>query len=433
MIDALLDYIELLESRFWANVGLPFIVFCGAYLTLKTKGFQFVTLFKVKTFFMDLVADAKTSEHGTNPIKLYFASIGGMVGVGNIVAVVSAVTIGGPGGVFWMWIASFCGMLIKYSEIYLGVTHRVRNNMGGFDGGPMYYLKKAFPSGIPSMIAAFLLSLYSIEIYQFTVVSDTVSYTMNIDKNIVVGVMLVLIFAGALGGISRLANICTAVMPVFILVYLIICITVIYGNFSSFMAIIPEILKSAFTGHAAIGGFAGSTFLFTAQNGIARTVYSGDIGIGYDSIIQSDTKARHPEKQARIAIIALFTDTTICTLSCLVVLVTGFWCYPDMPESEMINKAFATYIPYSEYVVMTLIFIGAISTVTGYMVVGQKCAQYINPRFGRAVFLIAAFSAFIIFAFYEQTKILKLMSVIGGLLMICNLSGIVRLRKDLKF
>ena len=433
MIDALLDYIELVESKFWANIGLPFIVFCGAYLTIKTRGFQFVTLLKVRQFFGDLIADAKKSKYGTNPIKLYFASIGGMVGVGNIVAVVSAVTIGGPGGVFWMWVASFCGMLIKYSEIYLGVTHRVSNGSGGFDGGPMYYLKKAYPSGIPSMIAALLLSLYSIEIYQFTVISDTVSYTMNIDKTLVVGVMIVFIFIGALGGVSRLANICTAVMPVFIVVYFVICFVVIYGNFASFVAIIPEILESAFTGHAAVGGFAGSTFLFTAQNGIARTVYSGDIGIGYDSIIQSETKARHPEKQARIAIIALFTDTTICTLSCFVVLVTGFWCYPDMPESEMINRAFATYIPYSEYVVMTLIFIGAVSTVTGYMVVGQKCAQYINPRFGRIVFLILAFVAFIVFAFYEQTKILRLMSVIGGLLMICNLSGIVRLRKDLKF
>lgn len=433
MIDALLDYIELIEATFWANLGLPFIVFCGAYLTIKTKGFQFVTLFKVRQFFGDLIADAKKSQYGTSPIKLYFASIGGMVGVGNIVAVVSAVTIGGPGGVFWMWVASFCGMLIKYSEIYLGVTYRVSNGSGGFDGGPMYYLKKAFPSGIPSIIAALLLSLYSIEIYQFTVISDTVSYTLNIDKTLVVGIMIVFIFIGALGGVSRLANICTAVMPVFIVVYFVICFVVIYGNFSSFLAIIPEIFESAFTGHAAVGGFAGSTFLFTAQNGIARTVYSGDIGIGYDSIIQSDTRARHPEKQARIAIIALFTDTTICTLSCFVVLVTGFWCYPDMPESEMVNRAFATYIPYSEYVVMTLIFIGAMSTVTGYMVVGQKCSQYISPRFGRLVFLIVAFVAFVVFAFYEQAKILRVMSVIGGLLMICNLSGIVRLRKDLKF
>jgi AGCS family alanine or glycine:cation symporter len=433
MIDHLLDFIEILDDKFWKNIGFPIIILTGIYLTIRTRAFQIRTLIRVKKLLTDLINDSKQSERGTNPIKLYFASIGGMVGVGNMVGVVSAVTIGGPGALVWMWVASFSGMLIKYSEIYLGVTYRVQNSTGGFDGGPMYYLKKAFPSGIPSMIAAFLLCIYSVEIYQFTVISDSISSSLNLNKVYVVSGLLILIFAGALGGVTRLANICTAIMPVFIVTYLIISFIVIWEHFSAFSEMIPVVFQSAFSGHAAVGGFAGSSLVLAAQNGIARTVYSGDIGIGYDSIIQSETRVRHPEKQARIAIIALFTDTFICTLSCLVVLVTGSWTLVGYNESQMIYRAFGISIPYANYVVMVLIFIGAISTITGYMVVGQKCAKYISPRFGQAGFLVFALCSFVLFAFDEQTRVLKIMSITGGMLMFCNLMGIVKLRRSLKF
>ena len=433
MIDTLLDCIEIAENLFWQNIGFPLLIMCGLYLTIKTRGYQFKTLIKIKSLIIDLINDSKHSERGTNPIKLYFASIGGMVGVGNMVGVVTAITIGGPGSLLWMWIASFSGMLIKYSEIYLGVTYRINNDKGGYDGGPMHYLKAAFPSGIPSLIAAFLLCIYSVEVYQFTVVSDEISRNLSIDKTLVVAGLIVFIFLGAIGGVNRLANICTAIMPVFIIVYFVISFIVIWGNFEELLRMIPIVIKSAFTSHAAVGAFIGSSVVLTAQSGIARTVYSGDIGIGYDSIIQSETKAQNPEKQARIAIIALFTDTLICSLSCLVVLVTGNWSLPNLTGTEILTKSFGGFIPYVDYVMMVLIFIGAMSTIIGYMVVGQKCAKYIHPKFGQIAFLIFAICSFAIFAFYDQTRVLKLMSITGGLLMFCNLIGIIKLRNHLKF
>ncbi len=438
LIDSFLSKIftilTCIDEFFWSYIGFSIIIAFGLYFTIKTKGFQFSILRHPVRVVRALMGTGK-NQAGTNPLALYFASIGGSVGLGNVVAVVTVLTIGGPGGIFWLWVAAFAGMLIKYCEIYLGITHRVKNQRGGYDGGPMYYLSHAFGVRWLPLLVAFLLCIYGVEVSQFLILTDTFTDAFGVDRHWVILVLLGLVFYGGLGGVSRLAKICSIMMPPFLIAYIGMCSWVIIDQWDVFMQYAPSILSSAFSGHAAIGGFAGSSFIMAAQYGTSRAVYSGDIGIGYDAIIQSETRVQQAAQQARLAIFSLFNDTIICTLSCLVVLVSGLWCAENITfkPSEYVAHALSAYFPNVEWVMAGVFFLVGFTTIMAYFVVGLKAARFISPRLGERIYLIYAFFAFIFFSYYDQTQVMLLMSVSGGLLMLCNLSGIWKLRNEIPF
>jgi alanine or glycine:cation symporter, AGCS family len=431
-VDQFFKYLNFVDNLFWGYIGFVLVISVGVFFTIKTKGYQFIILFKVVDNFREVFRAAKGKERGTHPLKLYFASIGGMVGIGNMVGSVTAISLGGPGALVWLWVASFLGMLIKYSEIYLGITYREPSDTGGYNGGPMYYLKHAFKGKTIPIIVCILLCIYGAEVYQFNILVNTVTTFTAINKTIVVILLLSIILYSSLGGVSRLSNFCTALMPPFLLSYLVMCGWIIYLNYDELIKILPVIMSSAFTGHAAVGGFAGSTFVMVAQQGISKAVYSGDIGIGYDSIVQSESKVEQPEKQARMAIFALFSDTFICTLSCLVTLVTGAWKTNLLP-SEYVKVAFGNYFPHIDLFMVLLFFIAASTTIIGYLVIGLKCAKYISDKWGEQIYIFYSVFVLVFFAYHSQTKVILIMSVSGGLLILLNLIGVLKLRKKVRF
>jgi alanine or glycine:cation symporter, AGCS family len=432
-IDNLFNILSIIDNFFWEYIGFSLILLVGIYFTFKTRGYQFRTLTKLRRYLKDLHASAKGEESGVHPFRLYFVSIGGMVGIGNIVWIVAVVTLGGPGGIFWLWVASFAGMLIKYSEIYLGVKYRVANGKKGYDGGPMYYLQAAFKGKFLSIAVCILLGIYGVEVSQFLIMTDSVSGTLGIDKNLVIAFFLVVVLYCAIGGITRISNLATVIMPPFLMLYIAACIWIIYLNSGEFFSMLPIIFKSAFTGHEAIGGFAGSSLFLAAQLGTSRAVYSGDIGIGYDSIVQSETKVKDAEKQARIAIFALFSDTFICTLTCLVVLVTGLWTAEGLQPLDYMQNILSSYFPNSDLLLTALIVIAGVSTTIGYLVIGLKCAKFLNKDWGEKIYLVYATFAYIVFSHVDQSKVILVMTISGGLLLLCNLCGIIKLRKEIKF
>ena len=427
--------LEQFDDILWSYLGVYFILLAGLYFTVKSKGFQFKTIANISTTYKHLYGVSKDKEaKGVNPFKLYFASVGGMIGLGNLVVVVTAITAGGPGAVFWMWLSSFAGMLLKYSEIFLGVKFREHNNKGGYDGGPMFYLKKAFNSKILPILSAVLLCIYGAEIVQFKAVSDTISQTFKIDWLIVAIVISMLVLYSSIGGIKRLATICTIIMPFFLVAYIFMCLWVIVSNAYLVPGLLLTIIKSAFVGHAPVAGFLGSTALASIHYGVARAVYSGDIGIGYDSIVQSETKTRHPEYQARLAIFGQLTDTIICTCTVLVVLLTGAWYDASIKEpSQYIIKSLSLYFPYMGVFMSVLFFITGYSTIIAYFTVGTKCANFILPKGGKLVYIIYGIAAFLLTKYFNQSTLILIMSISGGLLIVMNISAIVKLRNHIKF
>jgi len=416
-------------------VGVYIVIIPGLYLTLKSKGFQFRVLYNFKKTFRDLYeVKLNTDDDGINPFKLYFASVGGMIGLGNIVIVVTAVTFGGPGALLWMWVAALFGMLIKYSEIYLGVKYRVSNQNKGYDGGPMFYLQKAFGNKIVPMISSVLLCIYCVEVSQFKIISDTISATFNLNQIFVLVVLLSLVIYASLGGVKRLANCSSFLMPPFILIYVCMCLWVIGYNYEALPGILYEVVRCSVLGHAPIAGFFGSTMLVALHFGVARAVYSGDIAIGYDSIIQSETRTKRPELQAKLAIFGQLTDTIICTLSILVVLITGIWTDGGLKDpSEFIIKALSLHFPYIDILMSLLFFLAGYTTIIAYFTVGMKSADFVSPRWGKKVFVVYALLAFIGTHFTDQTNLIVIMSVSGGFLVLFNILGILKLRKEIKF
>jgi AGCS family alanine or glycine:cation symporter len=427
------NIISWLDTVLWDYIGIAIILFMGIYLTIYSKFFQFRVLFKLRTHIKDLLECAEKDKKGTHPMKLYFASVGGMVGLGNIVTVVSTVTIGGPGSLIWLWIASIFGMLVKYSEVYLGIKYRVQNNQKGFDGGPMYYLKEAFNTKFLSVIMCIFLCIYGAEVSQFLILTDTISSTFNINRYYVIGILLFFILITAVKGVNRLANICTVIMPPFMIIYVVMGLWIIFDHIDTLPSVFQLILFSFLNIKSQSVGLLSGGILVAAHYGISRAVYSGDIGIGYDSIIQSETQTQYPEKQARMAIFALFTDTVICTISILILLVTGIWQMKGLQPSEYVISALKMYIPNVEYFMAILFIMAGFTTITGYLVVGQKCAKYLSPTYGKFIYIIFAIFAFIFFSFYEQEQVILIMSVSGGFLMVINMLGVFKLRKFIKF
>ena len=434
MIESFFAGLEAVDDFFWSYIGFVIVVAAGAYFTVKSKFFQFKTLAKPKRMVKDLRASYGSEACGVSPVRLYFASVGGMIGIGNIVGVITSLILGGPGALFWLWVASFAGMLIKYAEIYLGVRHRVKNNKGGYDGGPMYYLREAFNSKAISVIVCVLLCIYGVEVYQFVVVTDTMVNVLDVNRYLVIAILLAMTLFTALGGVKRLANICSVMMPGFMIIYVMMCLYVIGVNIDALPAMLKTVLNSAFTGHAAVGGFAGSTMIAAAQYGIARAVYSGDIGIGYDATIQSETKCNKPEYQARVAIFALLSDSIICTMSMLVVLLTGLWqTTQKLLPSELVAKALSLYFPYIDVFMGLLLFLAAFTTIIAFFTVGMKCARFLSNKWGEKLYTVYAIAAFVFFSFFDQSKAVLVMSVCAGLLMLLNIAGICKMRKEIKF
>ncbi len=434
MMTDVITVLNKIDAFFWDYIGVYLILIPGLYFTVKTKGFQFRVIKDYKNVLRSLYKIGQQKNMpGISPFKLYFASVGGMIGLGNIVAVVVAVTIGGPGALFWLWIAAFAGMLIKYSEIYLGVTHRVKTK-SGFDGGSMFYLGKAFGNKIIPISACIMLCIYGVEVFQFKVINDTIAQNFAIDSNIVMFLMLLLTVYTGIGGIKRLANICSFLMPPFMIIYILMCLWIIITNYQVLPDLIVSIFKYAFSAHAPIGGFAGSTVLLTIHHGVARAVYSGDIAIGYDSVVQSETRSKHPELQAKLAIFGQLTDVTICTFSLLIVLITGVWQDKIIQEpSAIITKALAMHFPYIDIFMTVLFFLAGYTTILAYFSVGMKSAKFIHHKYGKIIYIIYAIVAFISTKFIDQTNLIMLMSVCAGILVLLNISGIIKLRKEIKF
>ena len=432
----LFSFLSVIESFYWGYIGFAVVVAAGVYFTFRSNFYQFRVLAHPLRTIKNVQASA-VGGTGISPFRVYFASVGGMVGLGNIVTVITAVTIGGPGALFWLWVAALCGTLIKYAEVYLGIKFRIDDGARGHHGGPMIYLQRAFKTRwlsrtLPLVYCA-LLAIYGVEISQFVIAVDVVTDTFHVYRPVIIGVVLLLTLYGGFGGLHRLANISTALMPPFIIGYILCCLYVIGLHISILPQVLGEVFVSAFTGHAAVGGFAGSSMLMAMQLGTARAVYSGDLGLGYDSIVQSSSQAKDPKTQASLSIFGVATDALVCTMSVLVVLVSGIWKEPGIQACHAVSTVFTRFFPHVDVLMAILIFVAGYTTLIAYLTVGEKAMRYVFPQWGSKIYFIYAICSFIAFSFLDQTNATTVMMLSGGLLVLTNLAGIWKLRHEIKF
>ena len=431
MLDLVFTSLNSVNDFIWSRLSFFLILGLGIYFTVISKSFQVRKFTKILKM---LTKPADEENRGSNPLKILFTAIGGSIGIGNIVGICTAIKIGGPGAIFWVWIAGFLGMILQYSEVYLGMLYRKPNEAGGYDSGPMYFLPKAFKNKkLPSIIVAALLSIYAVELFMFNVITNSISINWHISKPLVVIALLFLIFFAVRGGIKRISKICMMILPLFLVIYAIMSMWVLGHNLSSIPSIFLLIFKAAFSSQAAVGGFAGSTIMLTISMGLSRGAYAGDIGIGYNAIIHAETKEKEPHKQASLSIIGIFFNTFIlCTISTLLILVTGTW-NQNLDVTLMIQNALGAYFPYMQFFMPLFLFLLGYLTLITYFFVGLKCANYINAKRGKIFYYAYAIIALPLFAFITSTQALLLMSLSGAILLIINLVGMFMLRKEVHF
>ena len=438
-MDTLFHYLDHIDDFVWSYICFPLIVLVGLYFSFASNWMQVKEFPRiVRSFFSYLTQKSSTesaSSQGVHPLKASFACIGASVGIGNVVSITTAIEIGGPGALFWIWMTAIVGSLVKYAEVCLGMRFRIHtNNEGGttFQGGPMYYLRQAFSSAWGSLavkLFCVLMVFYGVEILQFHVVAVSVSNNLDVPRLFVALALLMLILFSESGGIARIGAICSTIIPSFIVIYLIMGLYVLAMNVQNIPQVFSDIFQYAFTPAAAIGGFAGSSVMTAISQGIRRSCYSSDIGVGYASIIHSASRETDPAKQASLTIVEVFIDIFVmCSMSVAIVMATGVW-KGGFGSVMLVQTALSQYFPYMHFFMPFFLFLLGYTTIITYYFAGMKTAQFLFPRTGKILYYAYSSCVFLYFTFQDLTKATTAMSLVLAGLLLLNMVAIWRLRK----
>lgn len=435
-LDALITYLdEWVTFYLWGYGALFAISSLGLYLSFKAKWFQLFQIKHIFRLFLQSLKQTSNEEAGVTPRYVFFTSLGGCVGIGNIATVASAVHIGGPGTLIWLWVVAFLGMTIKYSEVFLALKYRfLEKDKKTYFGGSMYFIEKAFPKlkFLPK-VAAFLMTCYAVEFYSFNVVKDSFVENFNIDPLLFTVVFIAVIFYTVRGGMSRVGKANTLLMPIFVSIYLLMTAWVLIVNAGSLVPMMKLVWSSAWTGMAPVAGFAGATMLLALSKGASAAAFSGDLGVGYNSIIHIHTQTKQKEEQSSLALMSIFVDTLIiCTATVLLVLVTGVW-KGESSSSLLVQDALSTVFPCMKIFMPILVLLLGFTTIISYLVSGITTSQYLSPAHGRQIFFWVSPLLFFLFAFFKADYAFVVTSCAGGLLLYIHMGAILKLNKEINF
>ncbi|MYL60762.1 amino acid carrier protein, partial [Virgibacillus halodenitrificans] len=325
------------------------------------------------------------------PFQAFTSALASTAGATNIVGVPVAISLGGPGALFWMWIVALIGMATRYGEIVLGMKYREKNEKGIWVGGPQYYIKKALGWNTVALLFAVFLMLEIIPSVMVqsnsitTQLQGAFNWPVQITGIIIAAIIGIIVF----GGIKRIANVTDKLVPFMVLSYLILALIIIIVNIAELPNVLSLIFTHAFTPISAAGGFAGAGIAQALRWGIARGLYSNEAGMGTGPVAHAAAQTDHPSKQALWGVFSVFIDTiVICTVSGLLVLVTGAWKDVDAANaSNMINVAFSNL--YGDtfggvFVAIFLMFF-VITTIGILIFFGEKQAEYLTNLKGARV------------------------------------------------
>ena len=370
-------FFEKLVGWLW---GVPLIVTIlgtGLYFTISTGFFQFAKFGHIIKETFGSILKKDTGEGKSGLLTSYEAisvAIGGSVGVGNIGGVATAIAVGGPGAVFWMWVAALVGMVIKMAEVTLAVYYRSKDENGDPFGGPTYYMEKglgeekgfkAWPI-LAVIFGAGIFSTFFLTLQNYTV-SEAIGNTFNIPILAVSVAYVVLTYMFIIGGIQKLGNIAGKIVPIMCLFYVAAGLVILLKNIGDVPAAFVTIFSGALNGTAAAGGFAGATVAQALQMGMARSVYSNEAGWGTSPMIHSTARVDHPVKQGIWGDFEVFIDTlVVCTITALVIVVTGVY-DTGLTGATLTLTAFETGIgTIGRAIIAISVFLFGLTTSTGW-------------------------------------------------------------------
>ncbi len=417
----------------WGPYMLTFLVGTGVYLSLRLFFLQFTMLpFALKQAFMPHKKHGKKSdgsdhEGDISQFGALMTALSATIGTGNIAGVATAVVLGGPGAVFWMWITAIFGMATKYAEAILAVKYRVKNERGEMSGGPMYYLEHGCKMKWLAIAFALFGSIAAFGIGS-SVQSNSVALSVQSSLGIepwITGVVLT-VFTGLviLGGIKSIARASSVIVPVMAIVYVLGGLVIIFTNLDKLWPAVSLIFNDAFTGQAVAGGAIGAVIRY----GVARGVFSNEAGMGSAPIAAAAAKTDHPGRQALISMTGTFLDTIIVCSITGIVLVIGDMYMGGERGAALTVQTFNLLLPgFGGFIVTFGLIFFAYSTILGWCYYGEKCATYLLGEKAVMPYRVIYIITVMLGTIATLDLVWSLADVFNGLMAIPNLIGLVLL------
>ncbi len=471
MIETITKINDVINEFVWVKIGLILLIGTGILMTVLTKVFQVTHLghwFKETigaVFKKNSAATKKTDKNSISQFQSLCTALAATIGTGNIAGVSVAIMVGGPGAVFWMWVAAFFGMMTNYSENVLGIYYRRRNQKGEWSGGAMYYLKDGLGSkkGF-RRVGAILAVLFSIFAILASFGIGNMGQINNITRNlefaffrnvevpqvagipvtslVIGGVLLLIAALIIIGGLQRIAAVAEKVVPVMAVTYVIGALAVFILNIDQTGAIFASIFRFAFGVKAVVGGFAGIAIKEVITQGCKRGVFSNEAGLGSSVMVHSASNTKEPVTQGLWGIFEVFFDTFIaCTMTAVVVLSSGLIdlstgkpASPEVLESLGItNETVVSHVFGQHFGVVGEIFVAialllfAFTTVLGWSQYGSKATEYLFGQKGVKIYQVIFVAMIMAGAVMTSSLAWDISDTFNGLMMVPNLIGVISL------
>ena len=380
----------------WGIPAMVCIIGVGLYLSFRTGFIQIRKFpYSIKNTLGRIFDKSEAADGSITPFQAVCTALAGTVGTGNIAGVAGAITIGGPGAVFWMWISALLGMCTKYSEVTLAVHFREKNSQGDWVGGPMYYIKNGLSKHWHWL--AFLFSLFGVltvfgtgnatQVNTIVTAIDSLMLNFNLASsgslstiNLVIGIVIAIAVALILiGGIRRIGKVTETLVPFMALLYILLGLGVVILNIQQIPAVFQSIFEGAFHPAAFTGGMVGTLFT-SMKKGVSRGIFSNEAGLGTGSIAHATADTSQPVKQGLFGIFEVFADTiVICTLTALVILCSGTTVtYGQAAGAELtisgFTSVYGSWISVFKAVAMCCF---AFSTIIGWGLYGARCIEFL--------------------------------------------------------
>ena len=446
ILDTLSTALGFVYDNILSIAMMAMLIIVGVFLTVKTKALQFRKFgYVIKNTVGSLFnKDLHNKDGGVSPFQAVTTALAGTIGTGSIAGLATALVLGGPGAVFWMWISALIGMVTKYSEIVLSLQYRERDENGTLRGGPMYYIRKGLGSRWLAALFAVFAMIACIGTGNATQ-SNSISGVLNSSFDIplwVTGVILtVVVGAVIIGGVKRIASVNEKLVPFMAVFFILASIVALFVNAAKIPEAFALIFREAFNFKAAFGGVAGYGILSALRYGVARGVFSNEAGLGSAPIAHAASSTEDPAKQGMWGVFEVFITTiVICTMSALVVLTSDIYLVafdagirPELNGAALSGAAFNEAIPYVGGIgiaIATVFF--ALSTILGWAYYGEVCASYLFKKHSKTAVLVYRI-VYVVFVFIGAVASIDIVWLVAdcfnALMALPNLIALIALSK----
>ena len=401
-MDIINNFFAELSNFLWGNFGVANLVIGGGIFFLIYSRLTPFRYFKHAFEILLGKHDDPDDEGQISHFQALSTALSSTVGIGNIAGVAVAISLGGPGALFWMWISALVGMATKFFTCSLGIMYRGYDSDNVLQGGPMYVIEQGMGKKFKFLsywfsIAGLVGCLSLLQANQLTqIMSDYVVKSFDIEQsfnlNLIIGIIIAILVSSVIfGGLSRIAEVASKIVPFMVIVYLLSGLFIVLSNASSIPAIFSNIFSSAFNGSSVAGGFAGTAIVIS--QGFRRAAFSNEAGMGTEVMAIGASKNNQPIKSGLVAMIGPLIDTIIvCTITGLVILLSSEWIEGTYSGVSLTQKSFSNYLGIAgDYILIFSVATFTLSTMFGYSYYGCKCASYLfgaNSKFYYRIFYV---------------------------------------------